>query len=154
MDFSHHPKLCTKTQHAQFNKNKPILKLAGLTLPQESSERAPMRGQRSGAAGAAPGRWKGAGGRRQLCRSGRAPFPHHSRGPSASARVPTAGAGADPCLRTPSHFFHVQFTLAMSPEHVQGRQGTHRTVSRQAAQRSMFSAPRRSAAATKADLRF
>lgn len=65
MGFSHHPKLCTKTQHAQFNKNKPILKPAGLTLPQESSERAPMRGQRSGAAGAAPGRWKGAGGRRE-----------------------------------------------------------------------------------------
>jgi len=38
MDFSHHPKLCKKTQHSQFNKKKPILKLACWTLLQQSTQ--------------------------------------------------------------------------------------------------------------------
>lgn len=38
MDLSYHPKLCNKSQHAPFNKTKPILILVSLILLQQSSQ--------------------------------------------------------------------------------------------------------------------
>lgn len=61
MDFSHHPKLCTKTQHAQFNKNKPILKLAGLTVSGKQRTRAQARAEERSCR-SSPGAVEGRGG--------------------------------------------------------------------------------------------
>lgn len=93
MDFSHHPKLCNKTQYAQFNKPKPILKPATLILLQQSTKHVIKYKCRSRLGGSAPwGGGKGPTKDKQPRFRGRAQFSGPQQQPTVSTCIWRAGA--------------------------------------------------------------